>query len=87
MARRTACEFRTGEPENYGFSALGVIRYVLEPLAKIRFCRFTCDPESEETKQLKSTYRKEREKIIQYFDGKDLVEAALSLFIDILLFL
>jgi hypothetical protein len=49
-------------------------------LSDMFYPRFACDPESEETKQLKVTYRKEREKIIQYFEGKDLVEAALSLF-------
>jgi hypothetical protein len=42
--------------------------------------RFVCDPQSEETKQLKQTYRAEREKIIQYYAGKDIVEATLSLF-------
>jgi hypothetical protein len=41
--------------------------------------RFVCNPESGETKQLKETYRLEREKIIQYYQGKDIVEATLSL--------
>jgi hypothetical protein len=49
-------------------------------LADLFYPRFACDPQSEETHRLKQTYRKEREKIIQYFEGKDLVEAALSLF-------
>lgn len=39
-----------------------------------------CDPESEETKQLKRRYREERKKIVEYFQGKDVVEATLSLF-------
>ncbi len=42
--------------------------------------RFVCDPMSEETKQLKQTYREERGEIIHYLEGKDLVEAMLSLF-------
>lgn len=40
---------------------------------------FVCDPDSEETKQLKQSYRKEREEIIKYYEGKDVVEATLSL--------
>lgn len=40
---------------------------------------FACDPNSEETKELKQTYREEREKIIKYYEGKDVVEATLSL--------
>lgn len=40
---------------------------------------FACDPESEETRQLRQTYREEREKIIAYYEGKDVVEATLSL--------
>lgn len=40
---------------------------------------FACDPESEETRQLKQTYKGEREKIIKYYEGKDVVEATLSL--------
>ncbi len=39
-----------------------------------------CDPNSEETKQLKQTYREERAKITQYYENKDIVEATLSLF-------
>jgi len=49
-------------------------------LSDVFYPRFSCDPQSEETKQLKATYRAEREKIIQYFEDKDLVEAGLSLF-------
>lgn len=41
---------------------------------------FACDPQSEETKQLKQTYHEEREKIVKYYEGKDVVEASLSLF-------
>ena len=41
---------------------------------------FACDPHSEETKLLKNIYREEREKIIHYFEGKEVVEATLSLF-------
>ncbi|MBX7067638.1 MAG: hypothetical protein K1X28_10450 [Parachlamydiales bacterium] len=41
---------------------------------------FACKPESEESKFLKTTYRKEREEIIKYYEGKDIVEATLSLF-------
>ncbi len=40
---------------------------------------FACDPESEETKHLKQTYREEREKIVKYYEGKDVVEATFSL--------
>ena len=40
--------------------------------------RFACDPESDETKQLKRTYKEEREKIVKYYEGKDVVEATLS---------
>lgn len=40
---------------------------------------FACDPDSEETRQLRQTYRDEREKIIKYYEGKDVVEATLSL--------
>lgn len=39
-----------------------------------------CDPKSEETNQLKQTYRGEREKIVKYYEKKDVVEATLSLF-------
>ena len=49
-------------------------------LEDLFYPRFACDPNSEETKELKRIYREEREKIIQYFQGKDLVEAALNLF-------
>jgi hypothetical protein len=49
-------------------------------ISDLFYPRFVCDPQSEETKQLKQTYRAEREKIIQYFEGKDIVEATLSLF-------
>jgi hypothetical protein len=49
-------------------------------LEDIFYPRFACDPESEETKQLKQTYREEREKILKYYEGKDIVEATLSLF-------
>lgn len=41
---------------------------------------FACDPDSEETKQLQRTYREEMEKIVKYYEGKDVVEATLSLF-------
>lgn len=41
---------------------------------------FVCDPQSEETEQLKQTYREEREKIMKYYEGKGVVEATLSLF-------
>lgn len=41
---------------------------------------FVCDPDSEETKKLKLTYLEDREKIIQHYSGKDVVEATLSLF-------
>lgn len=40
---------------------------------------FACDPLSEETKQLKQIYKNEKEKIIEYYKGKDVVEATLSL--------
>lgn len=40
---------------------------------------FMCDPESEETSELRKIYREEREKIIDYYAGKDIVEATLSL--------
>ncbi len=40
---------------------------------------FACDPTSEETQQLKETYQREREEIIKYYEGKDVVEATLSL--------
>ncbi len=49
-------------------------------LSDLFYPRFACDPNSEETKQLKQTYREEREEIVKYFEGKDLVEATLSLF-------
>ncbi len=42
--------------------------------------RFACDPQSEETKKVKQIYREEREKILKYYEGKDLVEATLNLF-------
>jgi len=41
---------------------------------------FACNPESEETKLLRQTYREKRGKIIGYFKGKNVVEATLSLF-------
>ncbi|MGB7979131.1 MAG: hypothetical protein WCF19_08285 [Chlamydiales bacterium] len=40
---------------------------------------FACDPNSEETRQLKQAYRREREEIIKYYEEKDVVEATLSL--------
>lgn len=40
---------------------------------------FACDPNSDETKQLKQTYMREREEIVKYYEGKDVVEATLSL--------
>lgn len=40
---------------------------------------FACDLNSEETKQLKQTYKREREQIVKYYEGKDVVEATLSL--------
>ncbi len=39
-----------------------------------------CDLQTEETNQIKQSYREEREKIIKYYEGKDIVEATLSLF-------
>lgn len=48
-------------------------------LSDLFYPRFACDPESAETKQLKQIYREEREKIIGYYKGKDVVEATLSL--------
>lgn len=41
---------------------------------------FACDPLSEETKQLQQNYREERKKIIEYYQGRDVVKATLSLF-------
>jgi hypothetical protein len=49
-------------------------------LSDLFYPRFACDPKSEETQQLKQSYRKERDAIIAYFEGKDLVESVLSLF-------
>ncbi len=49
-------------------------------LSDLFYPRFACDPDSEETKQLKQTYRQEREAIVKYYEGKDVVEATLSLF-------
>lgn len=49
-------------------------------LSDLFYPRFACDPQSEETKQLKQTYREERGEIVKYYEGKDLVEATLSLF-------
>jgi hypothetical protein len=49
-------------------------------LSDLFYPPFACDPNSEETKQLMQTYREEREKIIKYYEGKDVVEATLSLF-------
>jgi hypothetical protein len=40
---------------------------------------FACDPSTEETRQLKHAYEAEREQIIKYYQGKDVVEATLSL--------
>jgi hypothetical protein len=34
---------------------------------------FACDPNTEETRQLKHTYEAEREQIIKYYQGKDIV--------------
>jgi len=50
-------------------------------LSDLFYPRCACDPQLEETKQLKRTYQEEREKIIHYYEGKDVVEATLSLFI------
>lgn len=41
---------------------------------------FACNPNSEETKEIKKRYEEDREKIIQYYQGKDIVEATLNLF-------
>ncbi len=49
-------------------------------LSDLFYPRFACDPDSGETKRLKQIYREEREKIIEYYTGKDIVEATLSLF-------
>jgi hypothetical protein len=49
-------------------------------LSILFYPRFACDPQSEETKQLKQTYQEEREKILKYYEGKDIVEATLNLF-------
>ncbi|MES2273360.1 MAG: hypothetical protein V4487_04140 [Chlamydiota bacterium] len=49
-------------------------------LADLFYPRFACDPQSEETRRLKQIYREERAKIVAYYEGKDLVEATLSLF-------
>ena len=49
-------------------------------LSDLFYPPFVCDPHSEETQQLRQTYREERGKIIQYYEGKDIVEATLSLF-------
>lgn len=48
-------------------------------LSDLFYPQFACDPDSEETKQLRQTYRQEREEIIKYYEGKDVVEATLSL--------
>lgn len=48
-------------------------------LSDLFYPRFSCDPDSEETKQLKQTYRQEREEIVKYYEGKDVVEATFSL--------
>ncbi len=48
-------------------------------LSILFYPRFACDPLSEATKQLKRTYEAEREQIIAYYKGKDVVEATLSL--------
>lgn len=49
-------------------------------LSDLFYPRFACVPDSEETRQLKQTYKEEREKIVKYYEGKDVVEATLSLF-------
>jgi hypothetical protein len=49
-------------------------------LSDLFYPYFSCDPESEETSTLKQAYRKEREEIIRYYVGKDVVEATLSFF-------
>jgi hypothetical protein len=41
---------------------------------------FACSPNSEETKKIKERYEEDRERIIHYYQGKDVVEATLSLF-------
>ena len=41
---------------------------------------FACDPQSDETKELKQIYLEDRRKIIQHYTGRDVVEATLSLF-------
>ena len=48
-------------------------------LSDLFYPRFACDPQSEETKRLQQTYREERERIVEYYEGKDIVEATLSL--------
>lgn len=48
-------------------------------LSDLFYPRFACDPLSEETRRLKQTYREEREKIIEYYQDKDVVEASLNL--------
>lgn len=49
-------------------------------ISELFYPPFACDPNSEETKKLKQTYLEEREKIVNYYKGKDVVEATLSLF-------
>ena len=41
---------------------------------------FMGDPHSSESKELKKTYAATREKLIEYYEGKDFLEATLSLF-------
>lgn len=48
-------------------------------ISDIFYPPFACDPNSKETRQLKETYREEREKIIKCYEGKDIVEVTLSL--------
>ncbi len=48
-------------------------------LADLFYPTFVCDPNSSETAELKKVYREDRENILTYFEGKDLVGATLSL--------
>ena len=70
------------EEEIVNLEELNRKTFAYEPweLSDLFYPRFACDPNSEETKQLKQTYRKEREIIVKYYEGKDIVEATLSLF-------
>jgi hypothetical protein len=52
-------------------------------ISDLFFPRFVCDLDSEETKQLQRLYREEKERIIGYYQGKDPVEATLSLILNL----